>query len=76
MSKSDDRVLSHLHARQLTQEEFNHVGGAYLTNKTGDCTFDPQDLSYGRRLRTASGLLSGRFHIKENPKCRDLKIVS
>ena len=38
---SKDRVLSHQHARQLTEEEFNQVGGAYLTNKSGDCTFDP-----------------------------------
>jgi hypothetical protein len=37
---NDGRVLSHIRARQLSEEEFNHVGGAYLTNKTGDCTFD------------------------------------
>lgn len=37
---SNDRVLSRLHARPLTEKEMTEVKGAIIG--TGRCTFDPK----------------------------------
>lgn len=39
MSKSEDRVLTRLHARVLTEEELEQVPGGFIIRPR--CTFDP-----------------------------------
>jgi hypothetical protein len=39
MSKSEDRVLTRVHARALTEQEVTQATGGFIISK---CTFDPK----------------------------------